>query len=75
MAWSVAIEEEMIAVIDPNQKHYFTLHDMGLHSSTKNGYQDNGGTFDDVSSIFSVSSSCVPCRNCSLGSYRAYLFC
>ena len=55
-SWSSAIEEEMIATIDPKQRHYFTLQDMGLLSPHKNGYQDTETNFDDVSSRLGVSS-------------------
>ena len=57
VGWCNAIQEEMIAIIDPKQKHYFTLHDMGIHSSVKNGYQDMEANFDDVSYIFSIKIS------------------
>ena len=48
--WITAVETEMIASIDLNQKPFFTVSDIGSHTTVKNGYQDViVGNLDDVS--------------------------
>ena len=48
--WIVAVEAEMTAMIDQDQKPYLSVSDTGLHTTVKNGFQDViVGNFDDVS--------------------------